>query len=116
MEKDDTVVVMDFSSPLAFLMNARPAKGYWITFDDGRTISEKVHPEPGQIFADADHVMLPKLYVEPDTAIRLGPASVLTGFVRLPGVGPRLTCRMLQPDPAPKLPEWSLTLGDVVLF
>ncbi len=51
-----------------------------------------------------------------DTAIRLGPASVLTGFVRLPGVGPRLTCRMLQPDPAPKLPEWSLTLGDVVLF
>ncbi len=72
MEKDDTVVVMDFSSPLAFLMNARPAKGYWITFDDGRTVSEKVHPEPGQIFADADHVMLPKLYVEPDTAIRLG--------------------------------------------
>jgi hypothetical protein len=63
---------MDFSSPLAFLMSARPAKGYWLTFDDGRTISEKVYPEAAQIFADADHVMLPKLYAEPDTAARLG--------------------------------------------
>ena len=51
-----------------------------------------------------------------DTVIRLGPSSPLTGFVRLPGVGPRLTCRMLRPDPSPKLPEWSLTLADVVLF
>jgi len=71
IRKGESVVVMDFSSPLAFLMDARPAKGYWITFDDGRTISKKVHPEAAQIFADADHVMLPKLYVEPDTATRL---------------------------------------------
>lgn len=72
IRKGESVVVMDFSSPLAFLMNARPAKGYWLTFDDGRTISEKVYPEAAQIFADADHVMLPKLYAEPDTAARLG--------------------------------------------
>ena len=51
-----------------------------------------------------------------DTAIRLGSANLLGGFVSLPRVGPRLTCRMLRPDPVPPLHDWALTLGDVVLF
>jgi len=67
----ESVVVMDFSSPLACLLQARPAKGYWITFDDGRTISEATAPDGGILFADADHVMAPKLFMEPDTAITL---------------------------------------------
>lgn len=71
MRANDSVVMMDFSSPLAFLMNARPARGYWITFDDGRTISEKVYPQADQLFADADHVMAPKLFAEPDTALQM---------------------------------------------
>ena len=71
MAKDDSVVVMDFNSPLSFLMQTRPAKGYWITFDDGRTISEDVAPAGEVLFADADHVMAPKLFMEPDTAVTL---------------------------------------------
>lgn len=51
-----------------------------------------------------------------DLAIRLGAPNPLLGFLPLPGVGPRLTCRMLRPVPVPSLPEWSLSLGDVVLF
>ena len=51
-----------------------------------------------------------------DIAIRLGAAAPLRGFLALPGVGPRLTCRMLRAEPAPALPDWSLELGDVVLF
>jgi len=68
---DESVVVMDFSSPLAFLMQARPAKGYWITFDDGRTISDEVAPVGDVLFGDADHVMMPRMFMEPDTAITL---------------------------------------------
>jgi hypothetical protein len=71
MKPNESVAVMDFASPLAFLMNARSARGYWITFDDDRTISETVHPEGAQLFADADHVMMPKIFLEPDTANRL---------------------------------------------
>ena len=51
-----------------------------------------------------------------DVVLRLGAASLRSGFVRLPQVGPRLACRMLRPDPVPALAEWSLQLGDVVLF
>lgn len=71
MQPGDSVVELDFSSPLAFLLNARPAKGFWITFDDGRTIDGKTFPKPEELFADADHVMSPRLFVEPDTAVRL---------------------------------------------
>jgi len=52
-------------------MQARSARGYWITFDDGRTISENSAPAGEVLFADADHVMAPKLFVEPDTAATL---------------------------------------------
>lgn len=71
MRPGETVVELDFASPLAFLTETRPAKGYWITFDDGRTIDEKTYPEPETLFADADHVLSPKLFVEPDTGARL---------------------------------------------
>ena len=71
MTSGESVVVMDFSSPLAFLMQARAAKGYWITFDDGRTISEATAPPGDLLFADADHVMAPRLFMEPDTAVTL---------------------------------------------
>lgn len=71
MKPDETVVDLDFSSPFAFLTGTRAAKGYWITFDDGRTIDGKTFPKPEDLFADADHVMSPKLFVEPDTAMRL---------------------------------------------
>lgn len=54
--------------------------------------------------------------VDADLALRLGAASPLSRFVPLPTVGPRLTCRMLRPEPMPKLADWDLELGDVVLF
>jgi len=68
MGSSESVVVLDFNSPLAFLTKTRPAKGFWITFDDGRTISEEVAPEGKILFADADHVMMPRIFMEPDTA------------------------------------------------
>ncbi len=71
MRPGETVVELDFASPLAFLTETRPAKGYWITFDDGRTIDDKTYPDPETLFADADHVLSPKLFVEPDTGARL---------------------------------------------
>ncbi|MGB8858677.1 MAG: GNAT family N-acetyltransferase [Ilumatobacteraceae bacterium] len=51
-----------------------------------------------------------------DIALRLGAARPSAGFVRVPDSGPMLTCRMLQPVPAPPLADWALQLGDVVLF
>jgi hypothetical protein len=68
MQPSESVVVMDFASPLGFMMNARPAKGYWITFNEGRTISASIAPAPESLFADADHVMMPKVYIDPETA------------------------------------------------
>lgn len=71
LDQNESVAVLDFASPLAFLAGARSPKGFWITFDDGRTISEDVHPDAEQLLGDADHVMAPRLFVEPDTAMRL---------------------------------------------
>jgi len=51
-----------------------------------------------------------------DTVLRLGSPAPRRGFLPMPGVGPRLTCRMLGAAPVPALSDWSLTLGDVVLF
>jgi hypothetical protein len=56
---------------LAFLIQAHAARGYWIAFDDGRTISEATAPAGDLLFADADHVMVPRLFMEPDTAATL---------------------------------------------
>ena len=71
MKPNETAVDLDFSSPFAFLTGTRAPKGYWITFDDGRSIDAKTFPEADRLFADVDHVMAPKLFVEWDTAIRL---------------------------------------------
>ena len=51
-----------------------------------------------------------------DVVMRLGAPNPLAGFTPLPRTGPMLTCRMLRPDPVPRLADWHLSLGDVVLF
>jgi GNAT superfamily N-acetyltransferase len=52
-----------------------------------------------------------------DYMIRLDPRRVTRGpFVRLPRVGPVLTCRPLDESPAPELTAWKLSMGDVELF
>lgn len=71
MSRKESVALLDFSNPLDFIMNGRPGRGFWITFDEGRTISEDVRPTPEALFADIDHVMIPKVWVEPDTAVQL---------------------------------------------
>jgi GNAT superfamily N-acetyltransferase len=54
---------------------------------------------------------------EADYILRLDPRPVTRGpFVRLPRVGPVLTCRPLDSSPAPELASWQLTMGDVELF
>jgi hypothetical protein len=57
----ESIVTLDMSNPFPFMLNARPAKGSWLTMDAGRTLTEKMHPAPEDIFADADHVMIAKL-------------------------------------------------------
>ncbi len=71
MQPGETVVDLDFASPLAFLTQTRPADGFWITFHDGRTIDARTYPEPAALFADADHVLSPRLFVEANTGSRL---------------------------------------------
>jgi len=52
-----------------------------------------------------------------DYIIRLDQRRVTRGpFVRLPRVGPILTCRPLDAFPAPELGRWRPTVGDVELF
>ena len=51
-----------------------------------------------------------------DYALRIGEPTLSTGFVPLPGGGPRLTWRALVEAGMPPLPNWSLSLGDVELF
>jgi len=51
-----------------------------------------------------------------DVVLRLGAQRPALGWLTVPRTGPRLTCRMLKPEPMPRLDEWHLHLGDVVLF
>jgi hypothetical protein len=51
-----------------------------------------------------------------DYTLRVGQPLPATGFVPLPGGGPRLTWRALTDPGMPPLPNWSLALGDVELF
>jgi len=37
-------------------------------------------------------------------------------FLRLPRMGPILTCRRLDGNPVPGVRAWELTLGDIELF
>jgi hypothetical protein len=49
--------------------------------------------------------------------IRLGRPIIAPGpFVRVPRIGPTLTCRRLDGAPVPPLRDWDLTLGDVELL
>lgn len=55
--------------------------------------------------------------VRADYIVRLDPRLVAAGpFVRIPGMGPILTCRTLDEGPVAPLEEWRLTMGDVELF
>ena len=51
-----------------------------------------------------------------DVVLRLGDAAPFRGFLPLPLTGPRLTCRMLRPDPMPTRSDWALTMADIVSF
>lgn len=51
-----------------------------------------------------------------DYTLRVGQASPATGFMPLPGGGPRLTWRALTDAGMPPLPNWALSLGDIELF
>ncbi len=61
MRPGDSVASLDMANPFPFLMNARSAHGSYITLDGDRTISEDLHPDPEVLFADTDHVMIPKV-------------------------------------------------------
>ena len=51
-----------------------------------------------------------------DYVLRAGAVNPATGFVPLPGGGPRLTWRALTNAGMPPLPSWALSLGDIELF
>lgn len=60
MKPGDSIASVEMTNPFPFLMGVRPAKGSYLTLDGERTFSLKVHPDPDQMFADADHVMIPR--------------------------------------------------------
>lgn len=60
MRPGDSVATLDMANPFPFLMHARSAGGSYITLDADRTISERLHPDPEVLFADTDHVMIPR--------------------------------------------------------
>jgi hypothetical protein len=79
-------------------------------------LCDVVTPEDDQHIVEAliDKV---RRAADADYIIRLDQRRVTTGpFVRLPRVGPVLTCRPLDSSPAPALASWHLTMGDVELF
>lgn len=60
MKPGDSIVTLEMANPFPFLMGARTAKGSYLTLDGERTISLSTHPKPEDMFADADHVMIPR--------------------------------------------------------
>lgn len=60
MRPGDSVATLDMANPFPFLMHARSPRGSYITLDADRTISERLHPDPEVLFADTDHVMIPR--------------------------------------------------------
>jgi len=54
--------------------------------------------------------------VDADYLLLAGADRAATGFVPLPGQGPRLTSRGLSDAPAPPMESWALGLGDLELF
>ncbi len=79
-------------------------------------LCDMVLPEDDQRLAD-DLIDKVQKAAPADYMIRLDHRRVTRGpFVRLPKVGPVLTCRPLDASPAPELSRWRLTMGDVELF
>jgi hypothetical protein len=64
----DSIVTLDMANPFSFMMDARDARGALLTMHRDRSISEKLHPKPEDIFADADHVMIAKASMVQPTA------------------------------------------------
>jgi hypothetical protein len=60
LRPNDSIVTLEMANPFPFLLNARSAKGSYLTLDDGRTLSPTVYPDAASMFADADHVMIPR--------------------------------------------------------
>lgn len=54
--------------------------------------------------------------VDADYVLRLGKPDVRSGFVPVPGQGPRLTARRLAGEPPTALADWAFQLGDIELF
>ena len=61
MRPSEAMAVVDMANPFPFLMGVRAAKGSYLSLDDSRTFSLEVHPDPEKMFADADHVMIPRV-------------------------------------------------------
>lgn len=61
MKPNDSIAALDMDNPFPFMMNARSARGSYITLDGNRTFSMDVYPDPAVMFGDADHVMMPKV-------------------------------------------------------
>jgi len=79
-------------------------------------LCDLVVPEDDQRLAD-DLIDKVQKAAPADYMIRLDHRRVTRGpFVRLPRVGPILTCRPLDAFPAPELGRWRPTVGDVELF
>jgi hypothetical protein len=73
MRPGDSVAQLDIAGPLPFLLQARPALGSYITLHAGRTVDDAHHPDPAKLFADTDHVMIPRTAMIQET-----PALMLT--------------------------------------
>lgn len=61
MRPRESVAVVDMANPFPFLMGVRAAKGSYLSLDDSRTFSLEVFPDPEKMFADADHVLVPRI-------------------------------------------------------
>ncbi|MBK8841127.1 MAG: hypothetical protein IPO30_21415 [Hyphomonadaceae bacterium] len=61
LRRGESVAAVDMANPFPFLMGVRAAKGSYLSLDDGRTFSLEIHPDPEKMFADADHVMIPRV-------------------------------------------------------
>lgn len=67
VQPGDSVATLDMTNPFPFLMGLRAPQGAWLTMHKDRTISEDVHPAPGVLFRDTDHVMIAKFSMVQDT-------------------------------------------------
>lgn len=55
-----TAITFDFSNPFSTVLGIRPATGDYTWYHPERNISEKLHIDADNFFADVDYVMVPK--------------------------------------------------------